>query len=53
MATEKISFKMVLRYNLMFYIQTANKTFIKKEENQIIKDRVEQLNRVIKENKNF
>ena len=32
-ATKKILFKMILGYNLSFYIETADKMSIKKEKN--------------------
>ena len=44
---------MILEYNPLFYMKTAGKMLIKKKKNQIIKDRAEQLNRVIKENKDL
>ena len=44
---------MVLEYNLSFCMKTAGKMPAKEEKNQMIKDRAEQLNRAIKENKNL
>ena len=44
---------MILEYNPSFCMKTAGKMLTKKEENQMTKDRAEQLNRVIKENKDL
>ena len=33
MATEKTSFKIILRYNSLFYMKTAGKMPVKKEKN--------------------
>ena len=52
-ATEKTPFKMILEYNSSFYIKITGKMLTKKKENQMIKDRAEQLNRIIKENKDL
>ena len=53
MITEKTPFKMILGYNPSFCMKTAGKMPAKKKENQMIKNRAEQLNRVIKENKDL
>ena len=44
---------MILGYNPSFCIKTAGKMPTKKKENQMTKDRVEQLNRIIEENKDL